>query len=99
VLTESIAQQFSGFHGTLKFASVFPGALKPWIGSDTLTIHAAFGSGEILATTFVKGQILSPVINATSKQDKTIPLPLYSFADKLSAKADFWVISVDFRVA
>jgi|SRR5690554_639722 len=43
--------------------------------------------------------VLSPVITATSKQDKTIPLPLYSFADKLSAKADFWVISVDFRVA
>ena len=42
---------------------------------------------------------LSPVINATSKQDKTIPLPLHSFVDKQSAKAAFGVISVDFRVA
>lgn len=44
-------------------------------------------------------EVLSPVITATSKQDKTIPLPLHSFVDKPSAKADFWVISVDFRVA
>ena|SRR5690554_2817501 len=43
--------------------------------------------------------LLSPVITATSKQDKTIPLPLHSFVHKPSAKADFWVISVDFRVA
>src|SRR5690554_6661836 len=43
--------------------------------------------------------ILSPVINATSKQDKTRPLPLHSFVDKQSAKAAFGVISVDFRVA
>jgi hypothetical protein len=45
-----------------------------------------------------EGSILSPVINATSKQDKTRPLPLHSFVDKQSAKAAFGVISVDSRV-
>src|SRR5690606_35503634 len=41
---------------------------------------------------------LSPVIYATSKQDKTRPLPLHSSVDKHSAKAAFGVISVDYRV-
>ena len=69
----------------------------------TFLYHYAEYKGKVKKpysyTQFMEHYLLSPVINATSKQDKTRPLPLHSFVDKQSAKAAFGVISVDFRVA